>query len=155
MRSLLDEMMDAMTSGPVILSEQHDTGKIDVEARSWDQAEGGGMTVAAANRMAALDTTTGTVALMVAGKPAWHTLGLSVAEAVSSKDALRLAGLDWQLKQQPLSYLHPISGQYVEPQGSFGVVRQDTGAILGAVGSRYAPIQNADGFEMLGGVLSE
>jgi phage/plasmid-like protein (TIGR03299 family) len=54
-----------------------------------------------------------------------------------------------------LSYRHPITGRYVEAQGSFGVVRQDTGAILGAVGSRYVPIQNADGFEMLDGVLSE
>jgi hypothetical protein len=34
MRSLLDEMMDAMTAGAVIVSEQHDTGTIDVEARA-------------------------------------------------------------------------------------------------------------------------
>jgi phage/plasmid-like protein (TIGR03299 family) len=155
MRSLLDEMVDAMMAGPVIVSEQHDTSKIDVEARAWDQAEGGGMTIAAANRMAALDTSTGKVAVMVAGKPAWHELGVTVAEAVGSKDALRLASLDWQVKKQPLSYLNPITGQHVEAPGAFGVVRQDTGAVLGTVGSRYRPIQNADRFDMLDGVLSE
>jgi hypothetical protein len=63
MRSLLDEMVAAMAAGTVILSEQHDTGKIDVEARDWDQTEGGGMSVAAVNRMAALDTSTGKVAV--------------------------------------------------------------------------------------------
>src|SRR5262249_53763455 len=39
--------------------------------------------------------------------------------------------------------------------GAFGVVRQDNGAILGTVGSRYKPFQNSDGFAMLDGVLSD
>jgi phage/plasmid-like protein (TIGR03299 family) len=113
------------------------------------------MTVAAANRMAALDTSTGKVAVMVAGEPAWHKLGVNVAEAVSSKDALRLAGLDWQVKKQPLKYTNPVTGQEVEAPGCFGIVRQDTGAMLGDVGRIYKPIQNAEGFEMLDGILND
>jgi phage/plasmid-like protein (TIGR03299 family) len=151
----LDEMMDAMTAWPVIVCDQHDTGTIDVEARAWDKAEGGGMTVAAANRMAALDRSTGKVALVAAGKPAWHKLGVNVRDELNSKDARRLGGLDWEVGKLPLNYVNPITGQHVEAKGAFGIVRQDTGALLGTVGSRYTPIQNADAFDVLDGVLSE
>lgn len=32
----------------------------------------------------------------------WHGLGVIVEDAPSSKDALRLAGLDWRVVQKPL-----------------------------------------------------
>src|SRR4051812_8919737 len=107
MRTLPDEIMDAtIGGGPEIISEQHDTSKIDAEARRWDKAEGAGMSVAAANRMAGLDTTGGRVAVMVAGQPAWHKLGVNVAAAVNSADALRLAGLNWTVRKDQLFYNH-------------------------------------------------
>jgi phage/plasmid-like protein (TIGR03299 family) len=104
---------------------------------------------------AGLDTTGGRVRVMVAGKAAWHKLGVTVAEAVTSAQALRLAGLDWQVEKQPLSYRNPVTGEWVESAESFGVIRQDSGDLLGAVGSRYKPFQNADGFAMLDRVLGE
>src|SRR5262249_37410595 len=45
-------------------------------------------------RRAGLDTTNGKVAVMVAGEAAWHRLGVNVVAAVSSGDAIKLAGLD-------------------------------------------------------------
>lgn len=32
----------------------------------------------------------------------WHGLGIMVAEAPNSKDALRLAGLNWKVLQEPV-----------------------------------------------------
>jgi hypothetical protein len=104
---------------------------------------------------AGLDTTGGRVRLVVAGKAAWHKLGVTVAEAVTSAQALALAGLDWQVEKQPLSYRNPVTGEWVDSRDSFGVIRQDSGDMLGAVASRYKPLQNADGFAMLDSVLGE
>jgi hypothetical protein len=59
---------------------------------------------------------------MVAGKPAWHKLGVNVAEAVSSKDALRLAGLDWQVKKQPLRRMHHLGSRMTGCAGSCNFV---------------------------------
>jgi phage/plasmid-like protein (TIGR03299 family) len=192
MRSLLDEIVDSHHSGPVILSEQHDTGRINWVGGVTDPGEmigcgryqelrrltGEGdaeyqerLTLllptlprehrekieaamrTAANARAGLDTTGGRVALMVAGQHAWHKLGVNVRDAVSSADALNLAGLGWQVKKQPHAYKHPVTGEWLESKLSFSVVRQDSGAELGAVGSRYKPFQNSDGFAMLDGVL--
>ena len=32
----------------------------------------------------------------------WHELGTMVQETLTSADALRLAGLNWQVKQRPI-----------------------------------------------------
>ena len=34
----------------------------------------------------------------------WHGLGTIIQEACNSADALRLAGLDWEVKQEPVLY---------------------------------------------------
>jgi phage/plasmid-like protein (TIGR03299 family) len=173
MRSLLDDIIDARHGSPVILSEQHDVTQIDAQAALLDERELAKMYTPAqieamrndptrqkeakeaAIARASLDTTGGRVRLMVAGQPAWHKLGVNVAEAVTSEHALRLAGLDWQVAKQQLTYRDPVTEQSREATGAFGVIRQDNGAILGTVGSKYKPFQNSDGFAMLDGVLAD
>jgi phage/plasmid-like protein (TIGR03299 family) len=103
---------------------------------------------------ASLDTSTGKVALMVAGKAAWHKLGVHIESATDSGNAIVLAGLDWQVDKIPLFY-RDSSGTFREQSDVFAIVRRDTGAMLGHVGSRYAPIQNAQGFAFLDSVLGE
>src|SRR5687768_1677617 len=102
MQGLLDSILDRMAAGPVILAEQHDTSKIDWEAGLADRAEMGGAgrggaaaMVAAANRRASLDTSTGRVAVVVVGQPAWHKLGVNVRDALTAADAMRLASMGW------------------------------------------------------------
>lgn len=107
----------------------------------------------AAIRRASLDTSNGKVAVMVAGQAPWHGLGVNVAEAVSSEHAIKLASLDWKVKKVPLMY--DIEGNLREAPGVFGIVRDDTGAMLGSVGSRYEPIQNESGFDFLDSLLQE
>ena len=42
----------------------------------------------------------------------WHGLGIQVQEAPASADALRLAGLDWNVVQEPIytDFNEPIDG---------------------------------------------
>lgn len=111
--------------------------------------------VASANRRASLDRSNGKIAVMVAGKAPWHGLGVNVREAVNSSEAQRLSGTDFELGLYPLHYRNPITGEMADTADKYAVVRKDTGAYLGTVGSRYQLIQNSDGYKFLDGVLSD
>ena len=71
----------------------------------------------------------------------WHGLGTCVEEAPTSADALRLAGLDWEVKQRNIQV---CGGAKIE---NFKAnVRSSDGAVLGVVHdpSVRAQIQGAD-----------
>lgn len=108
----------------------------------------------AALKRAGLDTSNGRVNVMVAGELPWHGLGVNVAEAVTSAEAIKLAGLDWTVLKQRL-YFEDGTGTKREAPDVFGVVRQDTHEMLGSVGNFYKPIQNTDGFDFLDSVLEQ
>lgn len=78
----------------------------------------------------------------------WHGLGTIIQEAVTSEQALHLAGLDWQVEQKPVLY----NGK---PTGHQFNVRSSDDTVLGVVGGRYKPVQNAAAFaftdELIGG----
>ncbi len=105
-------------------------------------------------RRASLDTTGGRVSVMVAGKPAWHRLGVNVAEAVSAAEAIRLANLAWRVEKRP-HYFLKSDGTYRINEDSYALVRADTEDVLGTVGTRYKVIQNQDGFDFLDTVRGE
>ena len=80
----------------------------------------------------------------------WHGLGTCVEEAPTSADALRLAGLDWEVKQRSIQV---CGGAKIE---NFKAnVRSSDGAVLGVVSDRYQIVQNAEAFsftdELIGG----
>jgi phage/plasmid-like protein (TIGR03299 family) len=95
-----------------------------------------------------LDTTaTGAVALYSA-VPAWHGLGQIIPGGTTDiDDVLRLSGLDFEVTTVPA--LYRWGEQIREHADRFHTVRTDTGAALGAVGRKYTPIQNRQGFEFL------
>ena len=78
----------------------------------------------------------------------WHGLGTIIQEAPNSEAALKLAGLDWSVKQVPVLY----EGQETGHQFN---VRESDNRVLGVVGGRYKPVQNAEAFaftdELVGG----
>lgn len=74
----------------------------------------------------------------------WHGLGTRVLEAPNSDDALRIAGLDWEVAQTP-SYI-TVGGQQV-PTGELVNYRVSDNAVLGSVSERYKPLQNREAFE--------
>ena len=80
----------------------------------------------------------------------WHGLGTMVAEAPNSKDALRLAGLNWKVLQEPV---------YIENkeliQGYKANVRDTDRKVLGVVTDRYKVIQNEEAFAFTDTLLGE
>ena len=78
----------------------------------------------------------------------WHGLGTIIQEAPNSEAALKLAGLDWSVKQVPVL----DGGQETGHQFN---VRESDNRVLGVVGGRYKPVQNAEAFaftdELVGG----
>lgn len=79
----------------------------------------------------------------------WHGLGTIVMEAPTASDALRLAGLDWDVVQEPV-----YTGRNELVKGYKANVRSSDRKILGVVSDRYKVVQNTDAFsftdELLG-----
>lgn len=79
----------------------------------------------------------------------WHGLGTIIMEAPTSADALRLAGLDWEVVQEPIftDFKESIEGYKAN-------VRDSDRKVLGVVSDRYKVVQNSDAFsftdELLG-----
>lgn len=80
----------------------------------------------------------------------WHGMGEIVKEAPSSADAIRYAGLDWNVEQQPI-----FLGNGTKIMGSYANVRSSDGRCLGVVGERYQIVQNAEAFEFTDALLGE
>ncbi len=82
-------------------------------------------------------------------KKPWHGLGTIVMGAPASADALHLAGLDWNVVQEPV---YTGFGEAVE--GYRANVRDSDRKVLGVVSDRYKVVQNVDAFgftdELLG-----
>lgn len=82
--------------------------------------------------------------------PAWHGLG-KIVEAMTPKEALELAGLNFHVEKTP--NIHSYPGTVfpdVLSDESFFTWRTDTGKILGAsVGGYYTPLQNEAAFALL------
>lgn len=78
----------------------------------------------------------------------WHGLGTIIQEAVTSKEALHLAGLDWNVRQEELVYANQNSGYFLN-------IRDTDQKILGVVGSRYKPVQNVEAFDFTDALIGE
>ena len=108
----------------------------------------------------AIDETTGRPAVMVAGSPAWHGLGVNVEEAQTSEDAIELAGLDWSVDQFPVFAQVPHETetaieQWVKVPKRVANVRTDTNAVLGVVGEQYRVFQNSEAFTFFDALVGE
>ena len=80
----------------------------------------------------------------------WHGLGTKVEEAPTSTDALRLAGLDWQVIQEPI---YTDTGERIS--GYKANVRDSDRKVLGVVTDRYKIIQNQEAFAFTDALLGE
>lgn len=79
----------------------------------------------------------------------WHGLGTIVMEAPTSEEALKLAGLDWNVVQEPI-----FTDSNEKISGYKANVRDSDRKVLGVVSDRYRVVQNVDAFsftdELLG-----
>ena len=72
----------------------------------------------------------------------WHGLGRILDNPPTIEEGIVQAGLDWTVRVEP-TYLQ--DGRAVA--GANAVIRETDGAILGAVGDRWHPVQNREAFQ--------
>lgn len=102
-----------------------------------------------------IDTTTGRAAAMFVGTPAWHGLGTVIEKAATSRDAIKLAGLDWTVEQWPLHATDPDSWNTVNAADHLANVRTDTKSVLGVVGKGYHVFQNREAFDFFDSIVGD
>lgn len=85
-----------------------------------------------------------------AKEPAWHGLGTLVSEAQTSIDALRLAGLDWDVQKRDLFY---DSNGLKKIEDRVANVRASDGKLLGIVSDHYKILQNREAFSFIDELL--
>lgn len=80
----------------------------------------------------------------------WHKLGRVVAGLMTASDCIQKAGLNWEVKSEPL-----FDQDGKEIPGYFGNIRQDVRSCLGVVKGRYQVINNLDLFDFFDTVVSQ
>ena len=80
----------------------------------------------------------------------WHGLGTIVMEAPASAEALKLAGLDWEVVQEPV---YTDNRELIK--GYKANVRSSDRRVLGVVSDRYKVVQNTDAFSFTDGLLGK
>ncbi len=84
----------------------------------------------------------------------WHGLGVIVQDAPSSKDALRVAGLDWRVESSKM-FIEDLRGQMVEIPNVIANTRSTDKAVLGVVTGRYSVVQNEEAFSFTDALIGE
>jgi len=77
----------------------------------------------------------------------WHGLGTKVDKALSSEEAIKVAGLDWDVVKSPIS----VNG--VEQKEFFANVRSSDNKMLGIVTDKYKIVQNSEAFAFTDALL--
>lgn len=85
------------------------------------------------------------------GEKPWHQLGTAVDHAMTSAEAIELAGLNYEVAKFPIKA--DVEGKLVEVPGKYATVRKDTNDALGVVGSRYTILQNQHAFQFFDGIV--
>ncbi len=87
-------------------------------------------------------------------KPAWHGLGTIVENAMTSKEAIELARLNYQVIKTAIMADVPGVGQF-PINDRFATFRTDTNQPLGVVGNRYEIVQNTEAFTFFDSIVGE
>lgn len=91
--------------------------------------------------------------VFTAGELPWHGLGQNVQEAVTSAEAIKLAGLDWEVELRNLTL--PDGSMVPDKVASVRKNAAGKDVYLGTVGRKWKPIQNRQGFNFFDSVVGE
>lgn len=88
----------------------------------------------------------------------WHGLGKVVADYPTSAEALKFAGLDYEVTKEDIyTTSYNCDGQAMDfnkrIRTHFATMRKDTGEVLGVVGKDYEIIQNTDAFSFFDSIV--
>ena len=78
----------------------------------------------------------------------WHGLGTEVSQAMTSAEALELAGLDWEVNSRSI---HTDNGIVIP--GYIANTRSSDNKVLGVVSDKYKIVQNKDAFAFTDNLL--
>lgn len=81
----------------------------------------------------------------------WHGLGTIIEEAPDSKEAIKIAGLDWRVIQSPV--ICADNGTIIP--GFKANIRESDRKVLGMVTDKYKIVQNEDAFAFTDALLGE
>jgi phage/plasmid-like protein (TIGR03299 family) len=82
----------------------------------------------------------------------WVTV---IDEAANSREAIRLARLDWTVEQWPITAANPTTWATSKVDDFVANVRTDTQAVLGVVGCGYHVFQNRDAFDFMDAIVGD
>ena len=80
----------------------------------------------------------------------WHGLGTAVEDAPTSADAIRLAGLDWDVVKTPM-----FTESGLEIPNYRANIRSTDNKVLGVVTDRYQVVQNREAFDFTDAMIGE
>lgn len=101
-----------------------------------------------------LNRRTGKYSFAAKGELAWHGLGQYVTEAMTAKQAIELAQLDFTVEKRKLFTLNP-DGTTTENKNRVATVRTDNNDHLGIVSPTYEIVQNVDCFNFFDALIDE
>ena len=92
--------------------------------------------------------------MVYVGETPWHGLGIKVDHALTSDEAIKIAGLDWRVVQKDM-YMYDNNNHLIKVPQMRANVRETDGKFLGPVTSKYKIVQNADAFAFTDALLGE
>ncbi len=105
-----------------------------------------------------LNEQTGKHSFFSVKEKAWHGLGQIVQDYPNSAEALKFAGLDYEvIKERIYTTSFNSDGQEMDItqriKTHFATIRKDTGDVLGVVGKDYEIVQNLDAFSFFDSIV--
>jgi phage/plasmid-like protein (TIGR03299 family) len=83
---------------------------------------------------------------------AWHNLGQVIQDYPTSAEAIRHAGLDYEVEKRKL-FAPSLQDSTIEVPNYFSTVRTDSNTVLGVVGKDYQIVQNKDAFSFFDSIV--
>ena len=80
----------------------------------------------------------------------WHGLGTPVQQALTSAEAIKVAGLDWRVEAKPI-----FTDNNIEIPGYKANTRDMDNKVLGIVSDRYQIVQNSQAFDFTDSLIGE
>jgi phage/plasmid-like protein (TIGR03299 family) len=102
----------------------------------------------------------GKAAMMYVGTIPWHGLGTNLNHPPTSSDAIRAAGLDWEVAKYPLFVQFGKDTQFMKKVDRYGLMPVDRiespdCPVFGVVGQDYGIVQNRHAFSFFDPIISE
>lgn len=88
--------------------------------------------------------------MLYVGDTPWHGLGVALNEPPTVEEAIKIAGLDWSVRCDPVyrkAQTKAPAGTSYEEVSAQVTIRESDESVLGVVGPSYTPLQNKESFD--------